>query len=409
MTAPARSELLRPFYPALDGLRAIAFLAVFVHHHIYPFYPRYRFLDWGWAGVDLFFVLSGFLITGILFDTLDRPDFFRNFYIRRALRIFPLFYGIWLFLLLLTPVLHISWTRANFAMAAYVGNFLTASARVHHWRSPSAIFFFFHGVRSHFSMGHLWSLCVEEQFYLVWPAVVWFLRTRKALLRVCLAVIVIVPFARAVYGYYQPEMLAASHLYFATWSRLDTLLCGAAIALWLRGANPSMAKMRVWLTAIAPATLVLLLVGQHFFGIRGIEPAEAPFVNIIGFTLIAVGCSALLILALEPGTWFARMLQIKPLVYLGRISYGMYVIHYIFFSFLFDHRRAFAGRHVTFLVPIFSFLLTLVLASLSFHFLESPFLSLKSRLAPRGGAVDDPAPAPSALRALVEGPSVVIE
>ena len=88
----------RAFYPALDGLRAIAFLMVFGQHYLQ--------LPWGWAGVDLFFVLSGFLITGILFDTCDDSHRIRNFYVRRTLRIFPLYYGVMLALLLMQPIIH---------------------------------------------------------------------------------------------------------------------------------------------------------------------------------------------------------------------------------------------------------------------------------------------------------------
>src|ERR1700728_3407250 len=91
-TAQTRPEN-RAFYPALDGMRAIAFLVVFGHHYLQ--------LPWGWAGVDLFFVLSGFLITGILFDTRNDPNRVRNFYLRRTLRIFPLYYGVMAALLLM--------------------------------------------------------------------------------------------------------------------------------------------------------------------------------------------------------------------------------------------------------------------------------------------------------------------
>jgi peptidoglycan/LPS O-acetylase OafA/YrhL len=91
----------RLFYPALDGMRAIAFLLVFGQHYLQ--------IPWGWAGVDLFFVLSGFLITGILFDSRDDPFRVRNFYVRRTLRIFPLYYGIMLALLVLQPFAHWQW------------------------------------------------------------------------------------------------------------------------------------------------------------------------------------------------------------------------------------------------------------------------------------------------------------
>jgi len=103
------------FYPALDGLRAIAFLMVFMQH--------YFKMPWGWTGVDLFFVLSGFLITGILFDSRNDPYRARNFYIRRTLRIFPLYYGIMLLLLFLEPIVRWDWSWRWLVWPAYVGNF----------------------------------------------------------------------------------------------------------------------------------------------------------------------------------------------------------------------------------------------------------------------------------------------
>ena len=103
-------------FPALDGIRAVAFFAVFLTH--------YRHLAWAWGGVNAFFVLSGFLITGILWDTRDRPHAMRAFYIRRTLRIFPLYWGVFLVLLLLTPICRWQWSGAWLLWPLYVGNFV---------------------------------------------------------------------------------------------------------------------------------------------------------------------------------------------------------------------------------------------------------------------------------------------
>ena len=105
----------RAFYPALDGLRAVAFLMVLLEH--------YNQFPWGWAGVDLFFVLSGFLITGILFDSQNDTYRVRNFYVRRTLRIFPLYYGILLLILFLWPLVHWQLSWAWMVWPAYLGNF----------------------------------------------------------------------------------------------------------------------------------------------------------------------------------------------------------------------------------------------------------------------------------------------
>src|SRR5580698_10512614 len=106
----------RAYFPALDGIRALAFVMVLGQHYVAT--------PWGWTGVDIFFVLSGFLITGILFDSRDDPHRVRNFYIRRTLRIFPLYYGIFLVLLLSTPLIHWSWSRSWIAWPLYLGNYL---------------------------------------------------------------------------------------------------------------------------------------------------------------------------------------------------------------------------------------------------------------------------------------------
>jgi len=120
--------------------------------------------EWFWVGVDLFFVLSGFLITGILYDSLRDPHYFRNFYVRRALRIFPIFYGFFLALLLLKPLLHLQMDRAMWAFPFYVGNLTMPFSDLGH-HDPSVITM---GVGGHIgtvgNISHLWSLCVEEQF-----------------------------------------------------------------------------------------------------------------------------------------------------------------------------------------------------------------------------------------------------
>jgi peptidoglycan/LPS O-acetylase OafA/YrhL len=184
----------RQYFPALDGIRAFAFLIVFGAH--------YAYLPWGWAGVDVFFVLSGFLITGILFDTRHDPHRVRNFYVRRTLRIFPLYYGLMILLVLLYPVFHWDWNLRWLIWPAYVGNFargihpylssspmqMLADAQPHSLTFPAI----------HLRLGHLWSLCVEEQFYLIWPCVVFLVKDRSKLIAICAACAVACPLLRIV-------------------------------------------------------------------------------------------------------------------------------------------------------------------------------------------------------------------
>src|SRR4051812_8053988 len=189
MTQPLQ---LRPHFPGLDGLRGLAILMVMILHFGGTTEQGMSGLNlWfsritgaGWCGVDLFFVLSGFLITGILYDAKGTPGGLRNFYARRVLRIFPLYYATLIVLFVILPLLapgpnpgldkvalHQGWLwlyLSNFA-AVFIGDHTFAAGLV--------------------QAGHFWSLAIEEQFYLVWPLIVLTLR-RETLINICVAVIV---------------------------------------------------------------------------------------------------------------------------------------------------------------------------------------------------------------------------
>jgi peptidoglycan/LPS O-acetylase OafA/YrhL len=395
LEATGRSALISPFYPALDGLRAVAFLMVFLVHYGIIVWP-WSFLQWGWVGVDIFFVLSGFLITGILFDSLGESHFFRNFYIRRSLRIFPVYYIFWIALLLLTPILHIAWNRYLIAQAGYAGNFFYAGAKLGHHAAPGFIPFVTsrhpHELRF-INAGAFWTLCVEEQFYLVWPLVIWLVRSRQVLLRICILAIIALPIIRLLYFLRFPENVAAGQLFFNSFFRFDTLLVGAAVALWLRETRLSANTVRKGSIVVACAAPLLL---AFLYSLeRTHDPLNTnldPVVATIGYTLIALAAAALLLLAIQPSSLLSRFLQRRPLVALGRISYGMYLFHALPELHFQAEGQRFINDHVGFLLPVVAFVYTLTCAKLSFRFIESPFLRLKDRLAPRPGAVEDPPP-----------------
>jgi len=168
-------SLIRPFYPALNGLRAVAILMVFVNHYGALAIGRTIPLMF-WPGVDLFFVLSGFLITGILYDSRESERYFRDFYTRRALRIFPLYYGFFVLVRILKPLLHLVYSPLFWSNWLYVSNLVRPW-----WGNPTEIFWP-QVTPTPVVLGALWSLCVEEQFYLVWPLLVLLLRSCKAIM-----------------------------------------------------------------------------------------------------------------------------------------------------------------------------------------------------------------------------------
>ncbi|WP_160115224.1 acyltransferase family protein [Bryocella elongata] len=384
---------VKPHYASFQGLRGLAVLAVTLHHTpMGPFADVQRGM--GWMGVDLFFVLSGFLITGILFDSLERPGYFRNFYVRRSLRIFPIYYLAFALLLVATPLLRLRWSLWSLAYLGYGGNFVVPFLDlVRH--NPTQVLM---QVRGHWTMvcdlGPLWSLCVEEQFYLVWPAVVWFVRDRRTLMRLCAVIFMVAPvFRTAAYLTAPPREIGGFLLLWSSFTRCDTLLVGAWLALWLRGEKLTRSKLRgLGCGLIAGAGLMLvpsllqLIQGARMaandgrIGMAWAHPATNPFTVTVGLSLNALVCAGVLLLALDETTWLSRMLRLRWLAGVGTISYGVY---------FYAGWLGADGRFLTVLnpklagaAPMLHLLLTLVVAALSYRLLEAPILRLKERYAP---------------------------
>lgn len=382
----------RAFYPALDGLRGVAFLMVFVHHYLQ--------VPWGWAGVDLFFVLSGFLITGILFDSRGDVHRVRNFYVRRTLRIFPLYFGIMLAILVTTPLLHWQWNWRWVVWPLYLGNF---ARYIHPYNigDPLQKLADFHlaGCFGHycqtFYLGHLWSLCVEEQFYLVWPWLVFWIRDRRRLIWVCAATVPICLGLRLMGENFLPGwMLENEILDKFTPLRLDALLSGGLLALVLRGAQAQAllrAARKALPFALALTLLWLLFTPTGHLWQRPYTYPESKFTW--GLSAFDVLSALLLLVTIQPGSQLNKMLSLRPLRWIGRISYGAYILHDIphrvyadLATWMVQHVEA--GRHIgdkvmqyqaTALTAVIGLAATFILVWLSFRFFESPFLNLKER------------------------------
>lgn len=351
-------------------------------------------LQWGFVGVDLFFVLSGFLITGILYDALQSRRYFRDFYIRRSLRIFPLFYTFWLVALLLTPFLHVAWNRYHLAAMFYVGNVFIPGATLGLHPDPFVLPITPLQPRS-ISINPFWSLCVEEQFYLLWPLVVWFVRSRRNLLRICLTVAVVMPFFRWLLFLKISNGYAESgFLYYATFTRFDSLLIGGAIALWLRG-RPNITRLRTVYNCLIFVPLIVLaaVLLSPLNRWPSWDLHVNPVVDTFGLTLLALFATGLLLAALHPPSLVHRVFKNKLLTSIGRLSYGIYVMHSIPLNLFGGHHLAFLREHH--LIPYFALPLIYGAAWISFRFLESPFLRLKDRWAPQTRHVSDPPPIPS--------------
>lgn len=358
--------------PALDGIRGVAILLVLGFHLLWSnmvtgsrvFDAVVQLRAAGWIGVDLFFALSGYLITGILLDTRDNPHFFRNFYARRALRIFPLYYAA---LLLLTIVFNpaSSLTARPFViLAAYLQN------------TPLWWHGHVDGTVANFT-SHLWSLAVEEQFYLVWPMVILLVPSRRALLWLAFSLAVVSPALRWLLLAHGAPMQAT---YKLTLCRADGLLAGAWLATAVRGPH------RATVLRFAPVTLALgicacLLIA---FTTGNFDFERNRAVSVFAYSALALTGASLIGVALSPATAIARALRWRVLRFFGQYSYGLYVLHQMVAAAV-EHRfgqllRASLSPHKALLHIVFLcivLLITIPLAMLSYHFFERPFLRLK--------------------------------
>src|SRR5271155_1928671 len=359
--------------PALDGVRGLAILLIlFVHlfnsnpdtgnrflnavnHTIASFY----------LGVNLFFVLSGFLITGILLDTLHQPHFFKTFYVRRALRIFPLYYGVLFLLLLLTRPLHFVWSGWQYFYLTYIANLAF-------WYPHPLIL-------GALNINHFWSLQVEEQFYLVWPFVVYSVKRLRSLIRISLNACVAILLIRIVLVVLRPQLQNIYLVYSPTFSCADNILFGCALCCLLRtSSRQRILDFAPRLFAIGMAILVCAGIYYH-----GLVWQTNFFMPTFGFTLSSVSFAALVAMALRTGSKTQHLFENSTLRFFGKYSYGLYVYHYSAEGPPAAPPRLFVNNHLhskTLAVLAGACLVmavTVPIALLSYHFYEAPFLKLK--------------------------------
>jgi peptidoglycan/LPS O-acetylase OafA/YrhL len=326
----------------LDGVRGMALLMVFSYHalHVHLF----------WAGVDLFFVLSGYLITGILIRMKEklgsRSAVLKSFYGRRACRILP---PLLLFLLVGSLVYHTHWLHILGSYAFFNANFTIA---------------FNKGVLPAFNP--LWSLAVEEQFYLMWPLVV-LLTSLKTLKRVSLGIIVIDPILRALFTPYLPHLA----IYWLTPFRMDTLVCGAAIAIFEY-------EDRTFIESRHRQAAVCVVAAGALFCVLSMLPtfrrnADTIFFNSLGYSLVVLifGGAILYALGTRRGGSDYSVLTLRPLRYMGQISYTFYLYHHGVLGLI---ER---DIHSTLGAAFFTFAITGAIAAVSWPYFESPFLRLR--------------------------------
>jgi peptidoglycan/LPS O-acetylase OafA/YrhL len=352
----------RQYYPALDGLRGLAILLVVVYHN-------FGFIDvffFGWLGVDLFFVLSGFLITDILLQTTGHKNYLRNFYLRRILRIFPLYYLCLILFLFVIPRLPLV-----FDIKYYTDNQVWLWTYLQNW------LYIFKDPGQTNTLNHLWSLAVEEQFYLVWPLVILLVKKPKYLLILISLLLIGVLGLRLWIWNNQVVDLAYFNLY--TFTRIDGICIGCMIAL-LQRINPGFLKKYT-------AVIVLFFAAANFafFFINRSNQFSFPYLALVGYTTFAMLFGLLVNEAVTGNTKLINLLFNIPLLkFFGRISYGFYMLHWPLFLLLSPWLYTWAqdfvsGPLLPVMVAVIATLVAIGVSWISYRYFEHYFLKMKDK------------------------------
>jgi peptidoglycan/LPS O-acetylase OafA/YrhL len=362
---------------SLDGLRGLAILMVLVGHFngeevlklhwpvIGPLFTKIALA--GLTGVDLFFVLSGFLITGILVDSKGAAHYFRSFYARRFLRIFPLYYGVLFFVLWVCP-LFIKFDPAAVSLSAnqvWLWTYLTNFPGSGQWDSSGII-----------KLGHFWSLAVEEHFYLVWPAVI-FLFERRSLKRISI-LWALMSFSAGLLSTFHSQSFWV--LKWSTITHSGGLALGAFCALAIRdngGLERLIPMARRGIYLWGGLFVILTLVPRRIFNSTTSDAMSS--VSSLFFASLLI-----LTLAARPGSVVEKLFTNRMMTTFGKVSYGLYVYHGILrpvFERMFPRETLMTMLQLPFLGIIAYFFLatgvTFMISFLSWHLYEKQFLKLK--------------------------------
>jgi peptidoglycan/LPS O-acetylase OafA/YrhL len=353
-----RTMIIKQHYKQLDGIRGIAILLVVVFHYFGGYTGWFGFM---WSGVDLFFVLSGFLITGILLEARQRNGYFKKFYARRILRIFPVYF---ITLLLFYTYVNLP-TGTHEAMQR---EYNTMAGWFFTYTQNFAYIKFGHPVQNH--LQHTWSLAIEEQFYLFWPLLL-YCCNRKYVLTLAVGVAIAAVIFRILL-----TLSSAKHAltFYHPFARFDSFMCGAILVILFKY-HAACLRKNVF-AVIFFLSLAGLLYGFYAYGIS----KDTMFMKYAGYSLLAVHFSTWIYFAFSARhQWLSVILTFGVLRFFGKISYGLYLFHWIIlvaFEKKFQTALQLPG-HIT---SIFlCLLLSISLAAGSYYFIEMKFLNLKKR------------------------------
>lgn len=360
----------KAYLPYLDGIRGFGFLLVFLVHYFSPSLFSHMghqavrvmtaFEVFDRLAVPMFFVLSGYLIGGILYGTRNREGYFRIFYYRRMARIVPLY-----FLVLITAgVIELSikypfdwyyWSHYLFIQNLFWG----------------------YGQRSNpVVLAHFWSLATEEQFYLLWPLFVWLVPKRRSLFAVAAGLMALTFLVRFEAHRFLPS---PNDMHYFTPTRADAILLGVMISL-LQGKTILIMLQRIakyWL----PVSVAAMFSWAYWKEQSWPETFRG---EQLGIPLLNFTCAAVILLVLREGSWLNRACCMPWICWFGRRSYSLYIFHFTYYHWFMDVVIPFLARFLPYTLAglvsnTIAFLLTLGLGVLSYRFIEQPMQEFKER------------------------------
>jgi peptidoglycan/LPS O-acetylase OafA/YrhL len=356
------SQPQKLYYPALDGLRGIGCLLVVVYH---DFWFLQKQLFFGWLAMDIFFVLSGFLITDILLNTMGRENYLKNFYARRILRVFPLYYTSLIIFILILP--HVN--NLPFRLDYFV------SHQAYFWLFLQNWVLIFDSPNQQTALNHLWSMAVEEQFYLLWPLLVAFIRKPKNLLLLVGALLLGFSVFRFWLWFRHVEGLAYYNFYLFT--RIDGICIGCMVAL--------LQKINYRFLGNFMGVLVLAFAGLNFifYFINKQFNDSFPYLGLIGFSTFSMVFGLLVYdITNRRDGFFSKIFDINFLKFIGRISYGTYIFHWPIYLLINGAvskavSPLLSGQSNMLFTSTVATVVAYVAGYLSYRYFESYFLNMK--------------------------------
>lgn len=360
----SQTTVIKEYIPQLDGIRGLAIILILSFHYLGDI-PVFSF---GWCGVDLFFVLSGYLITSRLIILQNQKNHLIKFYKNRALRILPLYY--------LTLIIF----YAGFNLLVKKENFYLFHFYNHKWLSFTLFFqnwslIYYDEIKENF-LDHFWSLAVEEQFYLIWPFFLFKFRQKKHFYKLVFMIIILVIIIRTISYTQYSGITDYKHFFYNTFCRMDAFLIGSCLFLFQKKIN---AKQ---FTGYCFAALLFIILGIYF---TGNAKGTNPFLSTIGFTLIAIAFAGLIYTASNNSS---RLISVffnyRWLKFTGKISYGLYIFHWIILIALEPRLEQLLIKFIYFnnqtahwLSLFICLVISYIISVISYFYFESYFLKQK--------------------------------